>query len=234
MRQAGRLVAALVVAAAGLAIVVVAAQGGAAALVAPIGALRSLGPLAPVAFIAAYAMAVVLFVPASLPTLAAGAMFGFRQAVVYSLAGAYLGQTIAFLLGRHVARHAFERLLAAMPRLSAMNRAVGAEARRIIFLLRLSPVMPFNVLNYAFGATRVRLSDFSLGSAGMFPGLVLFSYAGALAGQALALAGRAATPRDASYYAVAVAGLGATALVTLVVGRIARRALRGDDLGNPL
>ncbi|MGE5244356.1 MAG: TVP38/TMEM64 family protein [Betaproteobacteria bacterium] len=234
MRLAGRLVAALIVAAAGLMVARAAAHGGAAALIAPIAAVRSLGRLAPLAYIGAYAVAVALFVPASILTLAGGAMFGFWRALVFALAGAYLGQTISFLVARYIARHAIEQWLAGMPRLRALDRAVRADARRIVFLLRLSPVMPFPVLNYALGATGVHLSDFSIGSAGMLPGAILYSYAGALAGQALALAGRAAPPRTTSYYVMAGAGFVATVAATALVARIARTALRGGDLGDPL
>ncbi len=234
MRLVGRLAAALALAAVGVTVAWLAARGGTAALIAPIAAVRSLGALAPVAYIACYTVALVAFVPASILTLAGGALFGFWHALAYALAGAYLGQSIAFLIGRYVARHAIERRLATMPRLRAIDRAVGSEARRIIFLLRLSPVVPFNVLNYALGATRIPLRDFNIGSAGMLPGLVLFSYAGALAGQALALAGRASAARTSSYYVVAGAGLAATAVATFLVARTARNALRSGDLDNPL
>jgi uncharacterized membrane protein YdjX (TVP38/TMEM64 family) len=211
-----------------------AASGGAASLLAPIAAVRSMGAFAPLAFILAYAMLIVAFVPASLLTLAGGALFGMWRSVLYVLAGAYLGQSIAFLVGRYLARHVIERRLETMPRLRAVNRAVSADARRIVFLLRLSPVMPFNILNYMLGATPIGLLDFTVGSVGMLPGTVLFSYAGALAGQALALAGRAGVPHTPSYYMLLVAGLVATAAATILVARTARNALRDVDLGNPL
>ena len=120
--------------------------------------------------------------------------------------GTYLGSTLAFLIGRHAAHRPIERRLAAMPRFRAINRAVGDDARRLVFLLRLSPIAPFNVLNYLFGASRIRLRDFIIGSAGMLPGTLVCAYAGAVAGQALALAGRASVPRTTSYYATLAGG----------------------------
>jgi uncharacterized membrane protein YdjX (TVP38/TMEM64 family) len=72
-----------------------------------------------------------------------------------------LGSTVAFLLGRYVARRVIERKLATMPRYAAIDRAVSAQGRRIVFLLRLSPIVPFNFLNYALGVTRISIKDFA-------------------------------------------------------------------------
>jgi len=103
---------------------------------------------------------------------------------------------------------------------------VSARGRRIVFLLRLSPIVPFNFLNYALGVTRISVGDFLIASAGMLPGAVMYAYAGKVAGEALVLAGQAELPKDASYYAILVAGLAATLAATAVITRTARRALR--------
>jgi len=125
-----------------------------------------------------------------------------------------------------VARGAVARHLDAMPRFAAIDRAVSADARRIILLLRLSPVTPFNFLNYALGLTAVSVWDFLTGSLGMLPGSFMYAYAGSLAGQALAVAGQATVPRNASYYAMLAAGLAATVTASALVARAASRALR--------
>ena len=181
---------------------------------------------APLAFILTYALAVLALVPASPMTIAGGALFGVLRGALYSLAGAVLGATIAFLLGRHVARRAIARRLERLPRFAAIDRAVAARGRRIVLLLRLSPVVPFNFLNYALGLTTISLGDFLTASVGMIPGAFMYAYAGRVSGEALALAGKAQVPRDASYYAMLVAGLAATVAATLLVTRAARRALR--------
>ena len=108
--------------------------------------------------------------------------------------------------------------------------AVGAEGWKIVFLLRLSPVFPFNLLNYALGLTRVRFADYLTASVGMLPGTVLYVYSGKLLGDVTALAGGAAVEKGAGYYAVVVLGLLATVAVTVVVTRAARRAL-GEATG---
>jgi uncharacterized membrane protein YdjX (TVP38/TMEM64 family) len=183
--------------------------------------------VSPLAFVFAYAVAVVALVPATSMTIVGGALFGVLRGAAYSLAGAITGSTIAFLVGRYVARGVVTRRAASMPRVQAIERAVSARGRRIVFLLRLSPLIPFNVLNYVLGLTSLGLSDFLIGSVGMIPGALMYAYAGQVAGEALAVAGKAEVPRNASYYVLLIAGLAATIVVTLIVGRTARRAL-GD------
>lgn len=184
-----------------------------------------LGVWGPVVFVAGYVAATVAFVPGSLLTLGAGAIFGLVKGTVLVLAGATLGASAAFLVARHIARGAVERRLAGNPRFAAIDRAIGREGRRIVFLLRLSPVFPFNLLNYALGLSRVRFADFVVASAGMLPGTVLYVYYGKLAGDVARLAAGAGVERGGGYYAVLVLGLVATLLATTVVTRTARRAL---------
>ncbi len=188
--------------------------------------VRQWGLVAPLAFMLLYAVAVVALVPASVLTMAGGAVFGLVRGVAFSFGGALLGSTVAFLLGRYVARRVIERKLATMPRFAAIDRAVSAQGRRIVFLLRLSPIVPFNFLNYALGVTRISIKDFAIASAGMLPGAVMYAYAGKVTGEALALAGQAELPKNSSYYAILVAGLAATLAATTVITRTARRALR--------
>jgi uncharacterized membrane protein YdjX (TVP38/TMEM64 family) len=188
--------------------------------------IRGLGPAAPMAFILIYSIAVALLIPASLLTVAAGAVFGFTGGVIYSIIASTLGSVLAFLLGRYLARDLVARWLAATPRYAAIEQAVSARGRRIVFLLRLSPVTPFNVLNYVLGLTTISLTDFVVASAGMLPGTIVYSYFGKVTGEALVLAGQAQMPHNTSYYAALLAGLVATVAVTAVVTRTARRALR--------
>ena len=185
-----------------------------------------LGFWGPIVVIVGYASGVVAFVPASLLTLAAGAIFGIGLGVLYVFVAAVLGSAAAFLVSRYLARAAIERRLAGNARFAAIDRAVGAQGRKIVFLLRLSPVFPFTLLNYALGLTQVRFADYLVASFGMLPGTLLYVYYGKLAGDVAALAGGAAVQKGAGYYAVLILGLVATVLVTVVVPRTARRALR--------
>src|SRR5262249_32056372 len=157
--------------------------------------VRELGVWGPVVFMLGYAVAVVAFVPGSVLTLAAGAIFGLVRGTVYVLIAATLGSAAAFLVSRHLARSAVERRLARNRRFAAIDRAVEAEGRRIVLLLRLSPAFPFTLLNYALGLTRVRFADFVIASVGMLPGTVLYVYCGKLAGDVAAFAGGAPVAR---------------------------------------
>jgi uncharacterized membrane protein YdjX (TVP38/TMEM64 family) len=187
--------------------------------------VERLGASAPVAFIVLYAVAVVAFVPGSPLTLLGGAIFGLWRGLLFSFVGATLGSTIAFLIGRYVARGAVARRLVDLPRIAAIDRAVAADGRRIVFLLRLSPIVPFNILNYTLGLSRISVWDFLAASAGMLPGGLVFAYAGKVSGEALAVAGQAQVAKDASYYAMLIGGLAATLAATYVVSRAARTAL---------
>jgi uncharacterized membrane protein YdjX (TVP38/TMEM64 family) len=188
--------------------------------------IQSFGAAAPIAFIAIYAFAVVALIPASLLTIAGGAVFGLVRGVIYALIAATLGSTIAFLLGRYLVHRFVARRLAAMPRFVAIEQAVSARGRRIVFLLRLSPVVPFNFLNYVLGLTTISVWDFVFASLGTIPGAFVYAYAGKVTGEALALTGQAQVPKNASYYALLVLGLVATVAATMVVSRTARRALQ--------
>lgn len=187
--------------------------------------VRGAGPWGPLAFVLGYALAAVAFVPGSLLTLAAGAIFGLVTGVVVVLLGATLGASTAFLVARYAARRPIERALAGNERFAAIDRAIGREGRRIVFLLRLSPVFPFNLLNYGLGLTQVRFVDYLVASVGMLPGSLLYVYYGKVAGDVAALAGGVASEKGAAHYVVLALGLLATLAVTLLVTRIAKRAL---------
>ena len=176
-------------------------------------------------FVAGYAAAVVGFVPGSLLTFAGGALFGVARGVLFVFTAAVLGSTAAFLIARHFARDAVARRIEGDARFRAIDRAVGEQGRRIVFLLRLSPVFPFSLLNYALGLTRVRLVDYLVASLGMLPGTLLYVSLGKAAGDVAAVAGGVRSERGLADWALLGVGLAATAIVTLLVTRIARRAL---------
>ena len=184
-----------------------------------------LGVWGPAVFVVAYAAGVVALVPGSVLTLAAGAIFGLAEGTVYVFVAATLGAALAFLVARHLARSRVERRLMGNEKFAAIDRAVGGEGRKIVFLLRLSPVFPFSFLNYALGLTRVGFADYNLASVGMIPGTLLYVYYGKLAGDVAALAGGVAVEKGAGYYSVLLLGLAATVAVTAIVTRTARRAL---------
>lgn len=189
------------------------------------GWVTSLGFWGPLVFIGGYAVATVAFIPGSLLTLAAGAIFGLVRGTLFAIAGSTLGAIGAFLVARYGARTWVEKKLETKPRFRSIDKAVEQEGRKIVFLLRLSPIFPFNLLNYALGLTKVRLRDYAIACLGMIPGTFLYVYYGKALGSLAAVAGGGEVERDAGYWIVLGLGLFATLLVTTIVTRIARKAL---------
>jgi uncharacterized membrane protein YdjX (TVP38/TMEM64 family) len=178
-----------------------------------------------VAFAIIYMLAAVLFVPGSVLTLGAGLAFGLWRGTLAVSAGATLGAGAAFLIARYLARDRVALWAQENPRFAAVDAAVGKEGAKIVFLMRLSPLFPYNLLNYLFGLTRVGFFPYIVASwIGMLPGTVLYVYLG-FAGRAVA---RASTgPGVGSLWEGIFWGVGlaATVVLTWYVARVARRAL---------
>ena len=195
--------------------------------------VNDLGAIAPIAFILIYIIATVAFLPGSILTLGAGVVFGIVQGSIYVFVGATIGATLAFLVGRYLARGWVSKKIAGNQKFKAIDRAVGKEGLKIVLLTRLSPIFPFNLLNYGLGVTGVSLKDYVLGSVGMIPGTIMYVYIGSLAGNIATIGGE--TQPDANpiaQWAIRIIGFVATVAVTLYVTKIARQALN-DSIDLP-
>jgi uncharacterized membrane protein YdjX (TVP38/TMEM64 family) len=222
----------------GIAIVSIAAAGALAVLMLPVEDtvtrflrwVDGLGAWGPGLVAAAYVPATVFFVPGSLLTLGAGALFGVLVGTVVVSLGSTLGSTAAFVVGRFLARDWVASRVAGNARFAALDAAVGRQGFKIVLLTRLSPVFPYNMLGYMYGITDVKLRDYVLASwIGMLPGTVLYVYLGALAGTVAKVAtGGApeAEQADALRWILYGIGLLATIAVTLVITRVAAKAMR--------
>jgi uncharacterized membrane protein YdjX (TVP38/TMEM64 family) len=186
--------------------------------------INDLGVIAPIAFILIYVLATVAFLPGSLLTLGAGVLFGIIPGSFYVFIGATLGATLAFLVGRYLARDWVSQKIAGNQKFKAIDQAVGRAGFKIVLLTRLSPVFPFNLLNYAMGVTGVSLKDYVLASVGMIPGTIMYVYIGSLAGS-LATIGEETNANPIAQWTIRIIGLIATVAVTLYVTKIARKAL---------
>jgi uncharacterized membrane protein YdjX (TVP38/TMEM64 family) len=184
--------------------------------------VQTLGVWAPLAFLGAYVGVVLLMLPAFLLAMAAGAVFGVVNGSLLVLTGATVGGTLAFLLGRTVLRANVARRVAAHPTLSAVDRVIGDDGLRLMFLLRLSPAIPFVLSNYALGVTRVRTRDFVMAMPGMLP--IIASYAAFGAAGAKAANGKGALPMP-----VLVLGIVATVVLGLLFARMTQRAIRDAE-----
>jgi uncharacterized membrane protein YdjX (TVP38/TMEM64 family) len=187
--------------------------------------IESLGAIGAIAFISIYIVSTVAFLPAFILTLGAGVLFGVFLGSIYVFIGATLGSISAFLVGRYLARDWVAKKIAGNDQFRAIDLAVGKEGLKIVLLTRLSPIFPFNLLNYAFGVTGVSIKDYIIGSIGMIPGTIMFVYIGSLAGS-LALIGTDAQPTNPTLqWTIRIVGLIATIAVTVSVTRIAKQAL---------
>jgi pyruvate/2-oxoglutarate dehydrogenase complex dihydrolipoamide dehydrogenase (E3) component/uncharacterized membrane protein YdjX (TVP38/TMEM64 family) len=199
-----------------------------------VGWIRGAGPAGAGVFAFVYVVATALLLPGSILTLGAGFAYGPILGTLLVSPVSVVAATLSFLLARFVARNWVSRKVARDPRFAAIDRAVGESGFKIVALVRLSPVLPFNLLNYALGLTRVTLRDYVLASTvGMFPGTVLYVYLGSLVTSASELAGGNRPDPGPWGRLLYWGGLVATLLVTVVVTRVARRALRVALNGGP-
>jgi len=183
--------------------------------------IGKLGSWGPVIFVGLYVVATVLFIPGSVLTLGAGAVFGVALGSFSVSISATLGATAAFLVGRYLARDVIARKIQKNEKFATIDQAVADEGWKIVLLTRLSPVFPFTLLNYAFGLTRVKLSHYVLASwIGMLPGTVMYVYLGSLVN--FGAGHRRRTTGEWVLYGV---GLLATVTVAVFVTRLASKAL---------
>lgn len=188
----------------------------------------SLGVWAPVVFIVGYIVATVAFVPGSILTLAAGAIFGLLWGTVYVFIGSTIGACLAFLISRYLARSWVEEKLEDQPRFQAVDRAVGREGGKIVALMRLAPVFPFNLLNYGLGLTKVKFWHYALACIAMIPGTLLYVYYGYLAGSVAQVASGVERQTTVWDWVIRVVGLVAVIAVTWIITRKAKAALEEE------
>lgn len=186
---------------------------------------RAAGPTGVAAFAAAYAAGSVLALPVWPLTVAAGIAYGAGPGFALALLAGTAGASAAFLAGRTVLRGAVARHLGRNPRLAALDDAVSRQGAFLVLLLRLSPLAPYNVVNYVLSASRIGLPSFAGASfAGMAPITFAWAWAGATFGSLEGMAGR--PPASPGERALQWVGLGATVAVVILLGRVARLALR--------
>lgn len=183
----------------------------------------TLGLWGPVLYAAVYAVVLVVLAPGGPLSIGAGLAFGMAGVPVV-LVGATAGAALSFLVSRHLVRDRVRGMIDRRPTLAAVDRAVAEDGWRIVGLLRLSPLVPFNLQNYFFGVTRVGFWPYvAATSVGIVPGAVLYVYLGVIG----RTAGQDAGPIKWAFIA---AGLVATAVVAVVVGRKARAILNAKGV----
>lgn len=141
--------------------------------------VEDFGPAAPLVFIVGYAVATVAFLPGTPLTLLAGLAFGPVMGAIYAVTGATIGLTLAFLVARYAARGLVASWVEENERMKRLDTEVGRQGWRILLITRLVPIFPFNLQNYAYGLTRIRLVTYVLISAiCIIPATLVYTFAG--------------------------------------------------------
>jgi uncharacterized membrane protein YdjX (TVP38/TMEM64 family) len=182
----------------------------------------------PVIFIIFFNLATLFCLPASLLALSAGYTFGLGWGTVYVLISAIIGATLAFWMGRYLARPWMQQKMQRNIQLRAIAQAVVQEGWKLVLLTRLSPLFPFNLTSYAFGATQISLKNYSLGSLGLLPGTILYTYMGSLTSELTTVnlsAPSTSLGIQMAQWGMRLVGLAATFFLTFYLHRIAKKAL---------
>lgn len=187
--------------------------------------LTDVGPWAPVLFVLIYIAAALTLAPAFFLTVAAGAMFGVGRGSVVVFIGASLGASAVYALVTPLARSTWMERLLRHPRVAAARDVIVGKGLWMMFLLRLSPLIPYTPLNYALALSGVRYRDFLIALLGMIPAIVMYTYYGKVVGDVAALAAGVSPPRGPEYYVLLVVGLVAIVISTTMITRAARRAV---------
>jgi uncharacterized membrane protein YdjX (TVP38/TMEM64 family) len=184
-----------------------------------------LGPWAPVLFVLIYIVAAVTLAPAFFLTVAGGAVFGVWQGSLLVFMGASLGASAVYALASPLASIRWMRRVTSDQRVAAVRNAVAGGGVRVMLLLRLSPLVPYSILNYALALSGVRYADFLVALLGMIPAIVLYTYYGKVVGDVAALAAGVSPPRGLEYYVLLAVGLVTVVVSTTMITRAARREM---------
>ena len=187
--------------------------------------LATLGAWGAVLFVGLYVIASVAMAPAFVLTFAAGAVWGLWRGSILVYLGAVLGASAVYFLAARLVRTRVITWIDREPRLAVVRRAVAEQGVWLMFLLRLSPLVPFVQLNYVLVLSGVRYRDYLVATLGMWPTIVMYVYYGKVVGDVAALAAGVAPPRGTEYYVLLVVGLVATIVASTMITRAAKKAM---------
>lgn len=175
--------------------------------------VAGMGPLGPFYFGLMYTIAEVLAIPAVPLTASAGYLFGVTTGTCVVLVSAAIAASISFVIGRTLLRTTVEDMMGSYPEFAKMDKAIGKEGFKLMLLLRLSPLFPFALSNYLYGATSIDFASFFWGTLlGFAPGTLAYVYTGVV-GKALTIGGDSAQP----WYVYAAGAVLLSGLVKVLV-----------------
>jgi uncharacterized membrane protein YdjX (TVP38/TMEM64 family) len=188
--------------------------------------VAQLGEWGVVLFLGLYVVVALTATPAFPLTVAAGAIYGVARGSVLVFVGASLGGSLAFGVATRLAGSRWLRRLDRDPRVLVVRQALSRGSFWVQFLLRLSPIIPFTLLNYALGMARVRFKDFALALVGMIPAIIVYTYYGKVVGDVTKLAAGVSPPRGTGYYLLLGVGLVTTVVASAFITKATRSVLR--------
>ena len=185
----------------------------------------SLGTLGAIAFVAIYIIATTICIPGSIMALAGGALFGKLMGTILVFVSGFLGACCAFGLGRYLLSDWVKKQLEKNSYLKAVNRLVVTEGWKIACLLHLSPIVPFNLLNYVLGTSEITYPNFLLAtSVGILPGVILYVFLGSTIGDlTMVMMGKSDSANSTIQWVISAIGILATVALTIYLAKIARQ-----------
>ena len=193
--------------------------------------IRNLGPSGMILFTLLYVACAVTLAPAFFLTVAAGAIYGVWRGSALVFLAATLGACVVYAIAHRLAGTRLLTPLMKSRRIQVVRRAVSGRDARIQFLLRLSPIVPYVLLNYALGLSRVSFRDFFVACLGMIPAIIMYAYYGKVVGDVAKLAAGVAPPHGPEYYVMLGVGVAATLVASMMITRAARRAIEQQRRG---
>ena len=179
----------------------------------------SSGPVGYLGFILIYIVSTVMMLPGSPLTFTAGALFGFGKGLIFVSIGSTLGASCAFMVSRYLIRKSIEKRVLKNKKFQSIDNEIDEQGWKIVILARLSPIIPFFLLNYALGITKIRFIHFIFASwVGMIPGTTVYVLLGTMGGAFI-------NGKKSSFeWLLLGMGLIATILVTLLISKIIKKS----------
>ena len=188
--------------------------------------VEAMGPLAPLYFGMFYFLAEILAIPATPLTMSAGYLFGLGEGGVVVLIAATLAASVSFFIGKTFLRSWVENILSNNPKLSKIDNAIGQQGFKLLFLIRLSPLFPFALSNYVYGASSISFPNFFWSTLfGFFPGTMALIYTG-MVGKELTLGSGSDSSQPWYIYA---AGFGVILTLLKLITDVASKIVNSID-----
>lgn len=193
--------------------------------------VAGLGTIGMIVYGLFYIVATVLFVPGAITTIGSGFLFGLWWGTLVVNISATIGAALAFLIARYIARDWVHAKAEQNAKFNAIDKAIGKQGGKIVGLLRLSPALPFSLSNYLYGLTAVKFWSYVIATwLGTLPGTMMYVYFGAIGKAGLNAATDGTTANSPAQTAFLIVGLIATVAVTILITRVAQKALKETEV----